>query len=218
MDEISTYAQDTKLCGGGFGVTWGGRRKPNSVRGEQCTMFCHLHRQASCKWTLTLEHCVEGWAVFYINDHDVGTPHNHDLVKSSEEAMAYTAMRDIPGALLVTARTMKDAGVRIKDVFAWLKLMAAKDGQEPMFNYMDVYHAIGASTQQRLLDSTNFVAGLHSRQQLLGLPYFITLDEEGCLKTAWWAMCGAADIFAQDPDHMQVVFDTKVRAHDFAEL
>ena len=38
-------------------------------------------------------------------------------------------------------------------------------------------------------------------------------DEEGCLKTAFWAMSGAAEIYAQDPEKMQVLHDTKACFH-----
>ena len=151
--------------------------------------------------------------MFYIKDHTEGMPHSHALVQSPSEATAFTAMRHIPEDLVDTAKTLREAGSLVKDVFSWLKLMTVKRGQEPLFNYMDVYHAVGPSTQERTLDATDFVAALHEREKTLGLPYFTKEDRDGCLSAAFWLLAEAREIYSQDPEHMQVLYDTKARAH-----
>ena len=57
MDDISTWAENTKLCRGGYGVSWGARRKPNRVRGEQHVMFCHMLARPPLprRWTTALK-------------------------------------------------------------------------------------------------------------------------------------------------------------------
>lgn len=210
---ITQWAEKPNL-GGGFAATKGGGKRPaNTKRGEQHVLHCHLHRKQQCTWALSIEQCVEGWAVFYIKDHTEGMPHSHALVQSPSEAMAFTAMRHIPEDLVDTAKTLREAGSLVKDVFSWLKLMTVKKGQEPLFNYMDVYHAVGPSTQERTLDATDFVAALHEREKTLGLPYFTKEDRDGCLSAAFWLLAEAREIYSQDPEHMQVLFDTKARAH-----
>ena len=210
--DIRAWAENPKLGGGGWGVSWGsGKRAGTKDRGQQHVVVCHQHKR-NCGWRLTLEHCVEGWAVFFVTEHEHYTPHNHALTQNTAEAMAFPAMRSIPEELLPIARDLKDSGAKVKDVYSFLQHTVRKEGKEPLFNYDNVYYAVGASTQERALDATNFVAWLREREKATGLPYEHTEDADGCLDKAFWPMEGAAEIYAQDPEHMQVLYDVKASA------
>lgn len=215
---VGKWASSIADEGGAWAVNWGSRSKANSARGDQHTMICHQHKAQSCKWTLTVEHCQEGWSVFYIHNHCEGIVHSHPLVLTDAQRMAFPGLRkdpvsrsSIPTHLLEMAKTMKASGSSVKNVFNWLQHMVQAEGDTPMFNYQDVYHAVAASTQQRTLDATNFVASLLAREKEFGLKFFTQEDEDGCLKSACWEMKGAMDIYSRDPEGMQVLFDTKAR-------
>jgi hypothetical protein len=215
--DINAFCMNIKTHGGGFAVVWGSSDRGNATRswarGDRCMLACHQHALPhSCKWKLWLEECLEGWAIWSFKGHDVCVAHSHTLVQSREEANAHTAMRSIPESLLVTAKSMVRAGLRVAEVSRWLRHEVEKDGDEVAFNYQDVYSATGASTKERMLDATNLVELLRLREQEHGLFYRTTTDGEGCLKNVFFAMAGAHDIYAVDARHQVVEFDTKVRS------
>ncbi len=67
--------------------------------------------------------------------------------------------------------------------------------------YQDVYTATGASTAERALDATNLTELLHKREQEHKPFYRTTTDEEGGLKTVFFEMQGAREIYAVDAKH-----------------
>jgi hypothetical protein len=214
--DINTFCMNTKTDGGGYAVVWGssnaGSTKRGWARGQQCMLACHKHAPPyRCKWKLWLEECAEGWAIWSFKGHDVCVPHNHELAQSRAEANAHTAMRSIPDHLLPVAKSLVAASVSVEDVWRWLKRTVETEGGEVTFNYMDVYHATGASTAERALDATNLTEMLRQREQDHGLFYRTTTDGEGCLKNVFFAMHGAHETYAVDAKHQVVVFDTKVR-------
>lgn len=55
--DIRAWAENPKLGGGGWGVSWGsGKRAGTKDRGQQHVVVCHQHKR-NCGWRLTLEHC-----------------------------------------------------------------------------------------------------------------------------------------------------------------
>ena len=179
--EMAAWALDPKTSGGGWAVTWGCLRKGNGGRGQQRVLVCHLHKSKGCKWTLTLEACVEGWVVWAFTEHSAGCAHNHPLTQSTVESNAYTGMRTIPADLLDMTKVMVASGIACRDVVAFLKHSVLARGEEVTFTYQDVYHATGASTAARAMDATNMVELLQQRQREQGLFFRTTTDADGRL-------------------------------------
>ena len=182
--ELKAWCMDLKTAGGGWGITWGGVRAASSRRGTERKLVCHLHgglRVAPCKWRLSLEECVGGWVVSAHVPHSEGCAHSHTLTQSTAEANAHTAMRSIPADLLPQAKSLAAAGIATKSVLTWLKHTVTVRGEEVTFEYMDVYHAVGASTAERALDATNLVEALRQREQEQKLFSRTTNDKDGFL-------------------------------------
>ena len=217
LDEINTFTTDTRTDSGGFAVGWGSKKAATSAagwaRGTRKKVICHQHKEPHhCKWSMWLEECVEGWVVSDLSGHndDIGESHSHLLAQTREEANAHAAMRSIPEELLPTAKSMVAAGLRVADVVRWLIRQVKATGDEVAFNYMDVYHATGASTVERALDATNMMEALRQREQQDGLFFRSQTDSEGCLKSVFFAMHGAHEIYAVDAKRQVVEIDTKV--------
>ena len=185
--DLAAWARNPKKAGGvgGWGVSWGSRDRGNTVRGVQHVLACHLKKRHSCKWSLTLEECQGGWAVWA----GTGCEHSHPLTQSTEESNAYSAMRSIPDDLLPVAKSLAAAGLPVKDVLAWLKHAVLARGGDVTFNYEDVRAATGASTADRSLDATNLVEALRQREQDQGLFYRTTSDSDGCLDKVTHPTC-----------------------------
>ena len=100
-EDLKAWCCDTALCGGGWGVSVTGHHLPSTRRGPQKTIGCRTgqipnSKSASCKWSVTIERCVEGWGVWAYHEHGEGCPHNHALAQSVQEANAHACMRSIP--------------------------------------------------------------------------------------------------------------------------
>ena len=216
LRDINAFTMDVKTDGGGFAVRWGSYRPAVTtrgwVRGPRKLLICHEHKPPhECGWLIWLEDCAEGWVVYQCSHHEEGVKvHSHPLVQSRDEANAHAAMRSIPANLLVTAKTLVSSGMRVGDVRRWLAHEVTAAGGEVTFNYMDVYHATGASTAERVMDATNLVEALRQREQAHGLFYRTQTDGEGCLKSVFFAMHGAHEVYAVDAEHQVVELDTKV--------
>jgi CTP-dependent riboflavin kinase len=104
-------------------------------------------------------------------------------------------MRSIPEALLLIAKSMVHAGVRVSDANRYLRREVETKGGEVTWTYQDVYHATGASTAERALDATNLTEMLQRREQEQGLFYRTTMDGEGCLQNVFFEMQGAHEIY-----------------------
>lgn len=218
LDEINAHTSNVKTDGGGFAVLWGSSRGGVTTkgweRGQQKKLICHEHVPAhGCKWSLWLEHCEGGWVICKFSGHNdkCGDVHSHALVQSREEANACAAMRSIPDEYLGTAKSMVDAGVRMCDVVRWMTHRVKAAGGVATFNYGDIYRATSASTAERALDATNLVETLRQREQERGLFYRTQTDAEGCLKSVFYAMAGAHELYAVDAKRQVVELDTKAR-------
>ena len=223
--ELDTFFKRRDVCGGGWSTVWGtgkagvlaGGRVPH--HGPSHTVICHEHRDSVCKWRLTLEQCEEGWVVRSYAPHaDAENGHSHELIQSVAAALARTSMRSLPEDLKTLGRSMIVCGAHPSFVFRFLKEQVEKDGGEAEFTYMDVYHACGASTGERLLDASNLVEMLRAREVEEGLFQRTTTDESGHLKEVFFAMAGAHKIYANEVEKQVVEIDHKVRACHLAGL
>jgi hypothetical protein len=183
LAELNAFFSNPKTGDGGFAVSWGSTRKGVATtawrRGDQKLLVCHERGLPHCcKWRLWVEECVEGWVIYKFAGHDELRAHSHELVQSREEANAHSSMRSIPEALLPIAKSMVASGVRPSDVNRWLQREVETEGKEVTFNYMDVYHATGASTTERAMDATNLAELMRQREQEQGLFYCTTTDGE----------------------------------------
>ena len=221
--EINRWARDRKAAGGGFAVVWGSSKPAvtgtRNARGPLHTLICHNHSEAKgkCGWSLTLEQCVEGWAIRSLHPHDgAATGHNHELINTAVEARARRSMREIPADLVEVGKAMVQVGVANSDVFRFLKAQAERRAEEPLFTIQDVYHACGASTGARRLDATNLVEYLREREVKDGLFQRTTTDETGRLTQVFFMLKDAYKIYSIEPERQVVEIDHKVRAFLFA--
>ena len=219
--DINAATKDIHLGGGGWGVVFGGTKQAVSgrrVHGRLHVLKCMNNKKSHglCTWTLTLEECVEGWAIRSFHPHPAATcvegGHNHALSHTNTESMARSSMREIPPALVEIGKAMVLSGIGISKVFHFLKARAEKDSGEALFTYLDVYHACGASTGERRLDATKLVETLRQREVERGLFQRITTDEEGCLKQVFFQLEGSTAIYANEPEKQVVEIDHKVLA------
>jgi hypothetical protein len=216
--QINAWARDLSAAGGGFSTIWGsGCKSPVTGargRGRLHTLVCHNHAAAkgNCAWSLTLEECQEGWAVRSYHPHAdaTGTGHSHPLILTAVEARARSSMRDIPADLVELGKVMILSGVGNAQVFRTLKAQAEVNGDEAQFTITDVYHACGSSTGERRLDATNLVEMLRHREVEEGLFQRTTTDQSGCLEKVFFAMKGATEIYANEPERQVVEIDHKV--------
>ena len=206
-EEIAEYCRNPATGDGGHGVVWGLLRVGCSSRGPQSALLCHAHRSDSCNFRINLEQFTEGWALrSTFGDHST-----HELAHSVAEANTVRSMRNIPPELMKTAKDMVASGISVSAADRYLRHQVQADGGEPTWNYQDVYHATGATTRQRALDATGFSELLFKREREQCLFHRLKTDEEGRLSHAFFVMSGAHEIYAIDPDHMVVEFDTKAR-------
>ena len=211
-EDISHWARDRAAGGGGFGVSWGNSRAAvagrRSARGRLHTLVCHNHLKGKCTWSVTLEECHEGWAIRSFHPHDgEDSGHNHALIHTAVEARARCSMRDIPAALIEQGKVLVSHGVSNAQVYRVLKGIVEKEGGEALFTVHDVYHACGSGR----LDATNLTEMLCKREMDEGLFQRTTTDDSGALTTVFFAMKGAMEIYANEPDRQVVEIDHKVR-------
>jgi hypothetical protein len=119
-------------------------------------------------------------------------------------------MRDIPADLVELGKVMILSGVGNAQVSRTLKAQAEVNGDEAQFTITDVYHACGSSTGERRLDATNLVEMLRHREVEEGLFQRTTTDQSGCLEKVFFAMKGATEIYANEPERQVVEIDHKV--------
>jgi len=216
LADIDAAAKDLSVGGGGFSVMWGGT-KPAVIgrrgHGKLHVMFCHeRHKNKSdCRWTLTLEECVEGWAIRSAHLDPGEGGHSHGLLHTTTEVMARSSMRSIPPHLVDLGKAMVLSGIAPSKVHVFLKAQAEKEGSKAVFNYNDVYHACSASTGERRLDATKLVEMLRQREVDRGLFQRITTDEDGCLKEVFFQLDGSTEIYANELERQVVEIDHKVR-------
>jgi hypothetical protein len=215
--EINRWARDRKAAGGGFAVVWGSSKPAvagaRNARGPLHTLICHNHSEAKgkCGWSLTLEECVEGWAIRSLHRHvGAATGHNHELINTAVEARARRSMRDIPADLVELGKTMVQAGISNAEIFRLLQDLTERRNEEPLFNAQDVYHACGASTGLRRLDATNLVEYLREREVKEGLFQRTTTDDTGRLNQVFFVLNDAYKIYAVEPERQVVEIDHKV--------
>ena len=213
--QYNVWARDRCVAGGGFSVVWGSAKAAVGTHGRLHTLVCHNHAAAKgkCAWSVTLEECEECWAVRSFHPHAAtDTGHNHNLILTAVEARARSSMREIPADLVEVGKAMLQCGVSNAHVYRFLTRRVEADGtKEALFTYQDVYHACGASTGERRLDATNLVEMLRQREVDEGLFQRTTTDDAGCLKEVFFALKGAMEIYANEPERQVVEIDHKVR-------
>jgi hypothetical protein len=219
--EINKWARDLKASEGGFSTVWGSLTKAagagSRARGRLHTLVCHNHAadKGKCGWSITLEECVEGWAIRSYHPHDgaeSASGHNHALMRSAVEARARCSMREIPADLIEVGKAMVLCGVSKSKVYRFLKWQVEKSGAEAMFTSQDVYHACGVSTGERRLDATNLQELLRTREVEEGLYQRTTTDEDGCLDKVFFELQGATGVYSNEPERQVVEIDHKARA------
>jgi hypothetical protein len=223
--DLNDWAWNRGVAGGGWSTSFSGLKAavpgPHG-RGQLKTLVCHCHGTkgkdcTDCKWSITLEECVEGWAIrSYHPHHATDTGHNHSLSQTAVESAARSTMRTIPPDLVELGKSMVAFGMSPAHVFRYLKAQAEKNCDEVLFTYMDVYHACGASTNDRRMDATNFVGHLKDREVQQGLFQRTTTDSEGCLKEVFFQMAGSTAMYGIEPEHQVVEIDHKVRLSLFS--
>ena len=110
-EDFKKYCTDQTVGGGGWGVHIRGGHDANSCHGAQRVIRCctgDKSKKGECGWQVTIERCVEGWAIWAYHQHSEGCPHDHDLVKGTAEANAHPSLREFPEDLLATALTMRN--------------------------------------------------------------------------------------------------------------
>lgn len=113
----------------GFGVVLDSYKPATSKSGAKSYLLCHRNKPQSlavgserarggtgtnCKWKVTIEEAEEGWVVSKLNNLE----HNHDLVKTTEEALAHASLRCIPEHLDQFGNFLKLAGKGAKEIHA----------------------------------------------------------------------------------------------------
>ena len=201
--ELAPWCRDTTLCGGGWGVSRRDLRLPNTQRGTQRVLACHM-RSKQCPWRLTLEESTAGWVARSLNaEHK-----NHDLTQSLAESNSYAGMRDIPSQfhdlMLMLAAAGQSPGNICKVVAA-----AADRAKIPVtWNYHDVYTFVSATAAEKAFDATGLLELLEERQKLHGLPYHYSTDADGRLSRVFAVLVGGledyAKCFSLDADGVQV--------------
>ena len=202
---------------GGFGVIASTLRHgvgvpgcpgPND-HGIQRVLQCH-DRARGCKWAVTLENCIDGWAVYSFSN----CGHNHALTQSMAEVLARPAMRDIPEDLVEVAKELYRTGnMGPAAIYRWMQAHVEDKGQKARFNVKDVESVVGVSTGEKRLDATKLVERLRQREVEQGLFHRIQTDGEGQLTHVFMQMAGSHAIYANEVDRQVVEIDTKVRAH-----
>ena len=202
---------------GGFGVIASSLRHgvgvpecpgPND-HGIQRVLQCH-DRARGCKWAVTLENCVDGWAVYSFSD----CGHNHELTQSMAEVLARPTMRDIPEDLVVLGKELyKTANMGPAAIYRWMKAHLDDKGRDARFTVKDVEYAVGVSTGEKRLDATNLVERLRQREVEQGLFHRVQTNGEGQLTHVFMQMAGSHAIYADEVERQVVEIDTKVRAH-----
>jgi hypothetical protein len=204
--DIEGLCKNMVTEGGGWGCVWGSLRAANKRRGMQHVLKCHKHGSPSnCKWKIVLEMSTIGWIV-----RDITAGHNQALIQKLSESKAIYTMRGIPFDLLDIGRSMKKAGIHPAQIRDVLEYKVRSRGEEVRFNYKDVYDTFALSTQQRLLDATNFVEELLKREMDRGLFYHTTKDDSGCLKNVFFILDKALETYSVGIEQKVVLFDTKV--------
>jgi hypothetical protein len=216
LADIDAAAKDLSVGGGGFSVMWGGTKpavKGPRGHGKLHVMFCHeRHKTKSdCRWSLTVEQCVEGWAIRSLHLDPGEGGHSHGLLHTTTEVMARSSMRSIPPHLVELGKAMVLSGISPAKTYQFLRAQAEKEGSGAVFNYKDVYDACGASTGERRLDATMLVELLRQREVDRGLFQRTTTDEDGCLKEVFFQLDGSTEIYANEPERQVVEIDHKVR-------
>lgn len=88
--DLEAWCRDSRLGGGGWGIAINGNHAPSTKRGQQKIIICRTgqvanDKNASCKWSVTIERCIEGWGIWSYHEHSAGLPYNHELTKSTAE-------------------------------------------------------------------------------------------------------------------------------------
>ena len=95
---------------------------------------------------MTLENCVDGWAVYSFSD----CGHNHELTQSMAEVLARPTMRDIPEDLVVLGKELyKTANMGPAAIYRWMKAHLDDKGRDARFTVKDVEYAVGVSTGEK---------------------------------------------------------------------
>jgi hypothetical protein len=191
-EELAPWCRDTTLCGGGWGVSRRDLRLPNTRRGTQRVLACHM-RSKQCSWRLTLEESTAGWVVRSLN----AVHTNHDLTQSLAESNSYAGMREIPSQFHDLMRMVAAAGLAPAVVFKVLQAAAEKAKIAVTWNYNDVYTFVSATAAEKAFDATGLLELLEERLKLHGLPYYYSTDADGRLSRVFAVLAGALEGYAK---------------------
>lgn len=191
---IDGWCADVKLEAGGWGCSWRNLRPPNTSRGTQRVLGCHMQSisKSKCRWSLTLEESTAGWVVCALT-----SEHTHPLTQTLAESNSYAGMRCIPPEFQDIMRLLADAGQPPSAIVKVLGTAADRQGVPVTWNYNDVYTFVAATASERAFDATGTLEYLEERRRILGLPFFFTTDADGRLSCVFLVFAGGMEAYAK---------------------
>ena len=174
-----------------------------------------------CPWEIWTEESTAGWVItnptkkciqFAMGKgKDVCLWHNHKLVETLEERLAFSTMREIPKQIEEFATNLDEAGCMTpSQIYTALVAKCRRDNIEITFNQSDIKNKYGTTHGESILDCTNLVQHLKERQLHDNeLEYAIWLDgSNGHLDRVFFVLKQGKAIWKRSKGAV-LLFDTK---------